>query len=223
MPHKRQLRSLTCQECGELFIGVDFGGGNVHKTCSQECFLKAKQRNLAKLPRRGAANNRWAGGVPSWICIKCGSQFSGYKVRNGLDRKYCSKICANWDHRLTVFDMRARLRFENKLAAFLENRGYQCIRSAGSRGVVDIFAINENHVRAIQLKTTKNALDTSGNLSTFKKAILGLRSLPSPPNMTRELWVKELRKNWIYIVIDDLPEDPGLLRKAISGAQWVAA
>lgn len=222
MPHKRYLRVLPCQECGADFIGIDFGGGIVTKTCSQKCLGQARDRQLATLcGRKGSSSPSWTGGRSIWCCAFCAREFTAYRKEGGAGRKFCSWVCANRANNRTALKMQARLRFENKLMEFLTNRGYTCIRSAGSRGIADVIAINAIHVRAIQLKTTKRS--TADNLGVYKAAVLSLRQLPSPPNLTRELWVKPLRRNWIYIVVDDLPEEPELLRKALNGTQWVEA
>lgn len=120
-------------------------------------------------------------------------------------------------------DMRSRLHFELDLCKFLEDRGYNCFRSAGSRGPADVYAINKDHLRIIQLKTTID-FSRAGNLSIFCDAIEKLHTLPCPPHATHELWVKPLRKNWRYIVVSDFDWiDRPDLRRIVSMAQWVEA
>lgn len=101
----------------------------------------------------------------------------------------------------------------------LEGKGYQCIRSAGSRGPADIYAISNEHIRVIQVKTTKD-MDRPGNLSVFTAAVESLRLVPRPPNLKRELWVKPLRKEWIFIDVDELPVEHLELRKSFKTAEW---
>jgi Holliday junction resolvase len=114
--------------------------------------------------------------------------------------------------------MRSRLAYENVLAERLEARGYVCLRSAGSRGPADLLAFNADHVRIIQVKTTYD-FDRRGNLDVFKRAIEELLGLPQPPNGTRELWVKVLRRGWRYLVVDDIK--PGAdLRSFLKSARW---
>jgi len=114
--------------------------------------------------------------------------------------------------------MRSRLAYENVLAERLEERGYVCLRSAGSRGPADLLAFNAYHVRIIQVKTTYD-FHRHGNLSVFRKAIEELRRLPQPPNCTRELWVKVLRRGWRYLVVDDIGPETDL-RSFLKSAQW---
>lgn len=118
--------------------------------------------------------------------------------------------------------MRARLRFEIELAELLESRGYRCIRSAGSRGPADLFAINSSHVRLIQVKSTIR-LDRPGNSSVFRRAIEQLKRIPCPQNVTRELWVKPLRSGWRYLVVDDLPDDKDGIDEILRRGEWTEA
>jgi Holliday junction resolvase len=114
--------------------------------------------------------------------------------------------------------MRSRLAYENILAERLEERGYVCLRSAGSRGPADLLAFSTDHVRIIQVKTTYD-FDRRGNASVFRKAIEELLRLPHPPNCTRELWVKVLRRGWRYLVVDDIEPDADL-RSFLKFARW---
>lgn len=120
--------------------------------------------------------------------------------------------------------MRNRVRFENELMAFLEERGYNCLRSAGSRGPADVFAFNTQHCRVIQVKSTKR-MDRLGNVRVFAEAIESLRKLPCPPGVTHELWVKPLRQNWRYIVVSDweVMSNKKQISKAIRQAVWIEA
>jgi Holliday junction resolvase len=117
--------------------------------------------------------------------------------------------------------MRSRVRFENDLCAYLEAKGYYCIRSAGSRGPADVYAINHQHIRMIQLKTTVS-LERKGNISVFADAIEYLRTFPCPPNATQELWVKPLRRNWIYTVVSDMEaQTRDEIRRALHAVEWI--
>lgn len=125
-------------------------------------------------------------------------------------------------------NIRSRLKFENKLVEFLQYQGYYCIRSAGSRGAVDVIAINGDHVRAIQLKTTSTFKSRDAGLDyslryMFTDAILELQDVPLPPNVTRELWVKPLRHSWRYIVIDDLPTKKAEIMNLLKIIVWTEA
>ncbi|MCJ7816775.1 MAG: hypothetical protein MUP55_02855, partial [Candidatus Aenigmarchaeota archaeon] len=72
---------------------------------------------------------------------------------------------------------------ELKAKKQLENDGYYVTRSSGSHGIVDIFAVGESDIKAIQLKRSKSA-----ERSYFSE-ISALRSLKFPSNVSKELWV----------------------------------
>ncbi len=116
--------------------------------------------------------------------------------------------------------MRSRLAYENELFDLLEGVGYRCLRSAGSRGPADLLAVSALWVRVIQVKSTLS-FDRKGNPSVFKKAIKDLQMIPCPPNCTRELWVRVLRKGWRYVVIDDFPLDDEGIRDSLKNATWL--
>lgn len=214
MPHVMQIRELTCSQCGNVFVGKDWGGGNQIKTCSKECW-RASQSHL--WGKRGAAHPTWKGGMLTWTCAQCGVQFQRYRCHRGTDRKYCSVACSN---RKGVEDLRTRIRFENKLCEFLAERGYDCARSAGSRGPFDVFAFNQQFARFIQVKSTK-AIDRVGNTSVFRDAIERMQTFPDPPGMTKELWVWIIRKGWFYAIVGDAPRDREALVKYVQRIQWI--
>lgn len=220
MPHARYLAPEVCINCGSPFISIHWGGNLHKKTCSKECLKIVRNKTYLKLVKKGENNNRWKGGVPSWTCLACGAEFKGYHNKNGKQRKFCSWNCANTFNKGRIMKVRARLRFENELFDLLTERGYSCIRSAGSRGPADLYAFNENHIRVIQIKTTKS-FELKRKDGMYLDAIKKLRELPCPPNCRQELWVKPLRKNWIYIILNDLPTDRQELRKAIRSMQWI--
>ena len=72
---------------------------------------------------------------------------------------------------------------ERSIIHFLSEEGYQCLRSAGSKGAYDIVAFNNHVVRFIQSKyQTVVALPAkSDRKKTFLPAV--------PTCATKELWV----------------------------------
>jgi Holliday junction resolvase hjc len=70
--------------------------------------------------------------------------------------------------------------YEYKIGKLLLARGYYIVRSAGSRGIVDLVAIGRHHTLLIQAK--------SGS-SPFNAAARQLfLDLPAPRNCIKELW-----------------------------------
>ncbi len=66
----------------------------------------------------------------------------------------------------------------------LEEDGFAVIRSAGSKGPVDLIAVNYHAVRAIQIKARRF------NENDLKK----LADFPAPPRVQRELWTRRGRQ-----------------------------
>ena len=214
----------TCPECGQVFVIA--GSASRQRYCRRRCQEHANNRRhrerqrrthpqlrlrVAPPVRRGAANNTWMGGVPTWHCAHCGHAFQAYRKTAGHPRRFCSWACANEAHRGGVMDFRARLRFEQCCIDELTEAGWWCLRSAGSRGPIDVFAFNATEVRLIQVKSTKDPLQPSA-LSLFVAAVEDLRRMPKPPAASRWLYVKILRGSWEYLNIDDLPIDRPPLR-----------
>jgi Holliday junction resolvase len=216
MPSEGLLITKSCLHCGASFARTSRRGGRKAKYCSGVCARTAT--GLGE--RRGAANNRWKGGKPVWVCLYCGGKFRAYHNDHGQERKFCSWECCDKHHRKEPVGMRERVRYENELVEFLGERDYRCLRSAGSRGPVDVFAFSRTAARLIQVKSTVN-LRRQGNTTVFKRAIKELLALPAPPSCTRELWVRVLRRGWFYLVLEDVPEDDRALTRFIQTAEWV--
>ena len=71
-------------------------------------------------------------------------------------------------------------RLEYKTIRLLEAAGYNCTRSAASKGVWDIVAIGPQGVRLIQVKANRQP----GPLEREQMA-----AFPAPPGVSREYWV----------------------------------
>lgn len=92
-------------------------------------------------------------------------------------------------------------RAEAKAKKLLEEKGYEVEKPIKTRwGRTDFFnkwdliAVNDEHVRFIQVKTNKN--------DTYGKQLDKYRGFPAPPNTTRELWLMEARKQIKIIDLD---------------------
>ena len=75
----------------------------------------------------------------------------------------------------------------------LVKRGYVVVRSAGSRGPIDLVAVGADEVLFIQVKKKS---------SSIRAGTEGLESFVCPSNCKKQLWVKEPRKDW---EITDVP------------------
>jgi len=83
---------------------------------------------------------------------------------------------------------------EYKIRRFLDDLGYDTVRSAGSKGAFDIIAWNDLVTRRIQAKREKSKSSYSKDLEKMGKS-------KSPPNSTKELWIWRTGTGWIKIDI----------------------
>lgn len=78
----------------------------------------------------------------------------------------------------------------------LEAEGYTTLRAAGSKGKTDVLAWNDVHYRHIQVKTFK---DRVGN---YAEDIEALTTIRTPPNATKELWIKQRgKRGWFKQIV----------------------
>ena len=73
------------------------------------------------------------------------------------------------------------VRNEHKAIKLLEASGYLCTRSAGSRGIFDLIAVNHYGIRFIQVKT-------NGWPGTVEREDMATAKINMPPNATVECW-----------------------------------
>ena len=86
----------------------------------------------------------------------------------------------------------------------LENQGYLVTRSAGSKGVYDLWAVDSRNLKLIQLKRSKKTLTPAQLEVVFKDAIESMRGIYHLPDIAqKELWVWLDRKGWLKFRIKD--------------------
>ena len=72
----------------------------------------------------------------------------------------------------------------------LRNAGFIVVRSAGSKGPLDLVAWREDDLRFIQCKRTQIMEITSNRIETlFKNDLLKMRFLTKPTIATLQLWI----------------------------------
>ena len=71
------------------------------------------------------------------------------------------------------------IRRERLVQKMLEAQGYNCWRLAGSLGIFDLFAVNKNEVRLIQVKSTYCPPAERERIRLFK----------CPPEVVKEIWI----------------------------------
>ena len=81
-------------------------------------------------------------------------------------------------------------RVERSIVAFLKSKGYTVLRSAGSKGAIDIVAYNSVRVRFIQAKTTKR------DYVSYTKELGELKALEVPDCVEKEFWAHKHRKGY---------------------------
>lgn len=95
---------------------------------------------------------------------------------------------------MTISHYAMGARLERLVRASLQRNGYRVIRSAGSKGAVDLAAFNTEHVLLIQVKADRITPADRSKLAAF----------PAPPNAIRQFWVRTA-EGWN---ITDVPGDP---------------
>jgi Holliday junction resolvase-like predicted endonuclease len=71
-------------------------------------------------------------------------------------------------------------RLERLARASLQRHGYRVIRSAGSKGPVDLAAFNHEHVLLVQVKAERVTPADRQRLAAFT----------APPNALKQFWVR---------------------------------
>ena len=111
--------------------------------------------------------------------------------------------------------IRARLRYENELIRLFEGKGYGCLRSGGSRGPADVMRLCSKEVRLIQVKSTKQPLESHGALTVITDGIQEIQQMAHPPNSSRWLYVRKLRVGWYAACVDEYPTERSELREQV--------
>ena len=83
---------------------------------------------------------------------------------------------------MTKYESGARV--ERKVRKILEDQGYYVVRSAGSKGAVDLVAWSDQDIRLIQVKATSNKKYTLN-----KTESQALQQVPRPKNARVQLYV----------------------------------
>jgi hypothetical protein len=74
--------------------------------------------------------------------------------------------------------------FERTIKRAFEANGFTCIRSAGSKGKVDLIAFNSNEMFAIQCKRETN------RKHSYRDEMFEFGRLVVPDNCSKQLWIK---------------------------------
>jgi len=78
------------------------------------------------------------------------------------------------------------IKFEYSVRDYLQAKGYEVVRAAGSKGAVDLVAFDDVYGILIQ---AKKELRKSNYASDEER----LRNTKCPPNFTKQMWIKTNR------------------------------
>lgn len=85
-------------------------------------------------------------------------------------------------------------RYERKAREELEQDGWLCVRSAGSRGTFDIWALK---IRLIQVKAVDEPRSWTSELEQMSEELL------DGPGISRELWVWNKGGPWEKLRVEE--------------------
>lgn len=85
---------------------------------------------------------------------------------------------------------------EQEARKTLIENGYYVVRSAGSKGLIDLVALKENEILLVQVKVVPHNLkpkfDKECNILKRKKELKGFK---------KEFWVKQKRNGWYILKV----------------------
>ena len=84
---------------------------------------------------------------------------------------------------------------EYKAKKFLEDTGFEVLRSAGSKGCFDVVAIGKSCIRLVQCKSYIE------NASSYKKDLDRMQLFECPSACTKELWVYKSGAGWTDFIV----------------------
>jgi hypothetical protein len=89
---------------------------------------------------------------------------------------------------------------------FAERMGYLSLDNPYTHLLFDILIFKTESFRAIKVRQTRYHIDPNGFYEQqFPDEILGLRSLPFPPFILRELWLRTQHERvWRRLIVHDL-------------------
>ena len=183
--YKGQIK-VICSFCGkEILRDKRFILKQKDFWCSNKCMAEIK-----RLAFTGKKNPRWIGGKEKRICIRCGKIFNQVKSN---PQKFCSRECS-WKGKNYNYQ-RIGAKIERQARDILRNQGYLVIKSGGSKGIFDLWAVNNKELRLIQVKKYKypHKMTPKRIIHKFYKEIAEMKNL----NIigSKELWVKA-KEGW---------------------------
>jgi hypothetical protein len=180
---------VKCSYCGkELLRPKKIVLKQKYFWCSKKCMAEIKKEQF-----KGENNPRWSGGKIEKKCVRCGKVFFEYKKN---PQKYCSRKCFR---KASCYNLKnAGSRAEREARDTLKEQGYLVIKSGGSFGIFDLWAVNDKELRLIQVKRYfyphKSRDIKQRILHKFREEINEIKNLNVIGN--KELWVKT-KEGWL--------------------------
>ena len=85
---------------------------------------------------------------------------------------------------------------EREARETLKKRGYYTVRSAGSKGLIDLVALKEDEILLVQCKVVPHGLKPK-----FEKEIAVFKNQKQLKGFKKEYWVKQKRNGWYILPV----------------------
>jgi hypothetical protein len=89
---------------------------------------------------------------------------------------------------------------------FAERMGYHWLENTEAKLPFDFLIFKKDSVRVVKVRQTRHQIDPEGFYDQmFSDEITGLRSLPLPPVVVRELWLRTQHERvWRRLIVSDI-------------------
>jgi len=166
---------VKCVQCGKYVEKIRCWLKKVKNPfCGRECYrLWLKENSF------GDKNYHYKNASKEYVCIKCGEKFKSY----AKNRIHCSYRCSSMSKNLKAIGSSV----EREVFKILKERGFYVIKSAGSLGLFDIWAVNDKELKLIQVKSVHKKINPT---IVFREEIEKIRQAKCIGN--KEFWVRFL-------------------------------
>ncbi len=209
-------RFKSCSECGKM-IWVLPSKDKLWKYCSLECYnqvrskmikgegnpnCKVSDKDLLRVWGEWKKSNDL---YPARYFLKLG--YSNIPILRLISLVGEKDFKENYYSRIKNKSEMSRLNYyrgrdaEYKCIKEFEKKGYTCARTAGSKGVFDVYCTKENDTVGIQLKRTINL---KAKITSFKKDLNQVLEFKNHPTYFRKaFWIWKENSGWEMYEITD--------------------
>lgn len=210
-PRKNNYKFSNCKICKIKFRYHPGSSTGVY--CSRLCYQKDTEATIVRNKKAGnitcliyqkLPDNKL---IEGWEKYKTGKySFSQiFPMYKRLPPKRLTKLIPKSDREKYArvimtqhqggYLYRRGVHYERRAMKELQANGYLVVRSSGSHGVFDLWAVNEDHLLLVQCKATK------ANGSNYTKEKEEMFAIKTPVFCRKELWVWVERKGWNKVVV----------------------